>query len=114
MTTLYGIPSCDSCRKARRWLDANQVQYRFHDLRSDGLDAGMVRQWCDELGWEALLNRRSTTWRALQPHQREGIDAAGAQALMLASPTLIKRPVIAHQGNLYVGFQPDAFGAIFD
>ena len=92
MLTVYGLKTCDACRKARKAL-AGRV-HRFHDLRADGLDAALLDRWIEALGWEALLNRRSTTWRALDEADRAGLDAARARGLMLAHPTLVKRPVI--------------------
>ncbi len=104
MTTLFGIRSCDTCRKALKWLDEQGVSHRFHDLRTDGLAMPMLDQWIAALGWEALLNRRSTTWRGLDDADKAGIDEASARELMLANPTLIKRPVFAVEGQIIVGF----------
>ena len=88
-TTLYGISKCDSVRKARRWLDAHHVDYRFHDVRKDGLERNTLHGWITELGWENLLNRRGTTWRNLPEALREGIDARTAEAVMLEHPASI-------------------------
>lgn len=109
MTTLYGIKNCDTVKKARRWLDEHGVEYRFHDLRADGLEAKRLDAWIRAVGWETLLNRRGTTWRKLPEAVREGIDAKRAAALMLEQPTLIKRPVIEHGEQVLVGFDPDAY-----
>lgn len=92
--TLYGISNCDTVRKARRWLDDNDVQYRFHDFRADGLDAALVHRWIEDKGWEQVLNRRSTSWKAMSVTQREGMDAESALACILEAPTLVKRPVL--------------------
>jgi arsenate reductase len=113
MTTLYGIKNCDTVRQARRWLDARDIDYRFHDLRADGLDAARLQTWLDALGWERVLNRRGTTWRQLDPEQREGLDAQAAAGLMLASPALVKRPVLEHAGEVCVGFNTDDYAQRF-
>jgi len=112
-TTLYGISNCDTIRKARRWLDAHDVEYRFHDVRKDGLDRKTLRGWIKELDWENLLNRRGSTWRTLPEAVRDGIDAQAAEDLMLEHPASIKRPVLAHNGKLFLGFQETAYAALF-
>jgi arsenate reductase len=94
MPTLYGISNCDRVKKARAWLAARGIAYRFHDFRRDGLPEALLRAWVAELGWEALINRQGTTWRKLPPEQREGLDEDGAIRLMLASPSVIRRPVL--------------------
>ena len=104
MTTLYGIKSCDTCRKALKWLEEQGIDHHFHDLRTDGLDEAALDQWIEALGWEALLNRRSTTWRHLDAGDKDGIDGPGARRLMMAHPTLIKRPVFALKSGPAVGF----------
>ncbi|APZ43244.1 ArsC family reductase [Acidihalobacter ferrooxydans] len=113
-TTLYGITHCDTVRKARRWLDEHGVAYDFHDFRRDGIDRQQLGAWSDELGWEALLNRRGTTWRKLSDVQRDGIDAARALALMLEQPALIKRPVLDIGGRRVLGFDPREYATLFD
>lgn len=102
--TLYGLKNCDSCRDARKWLEEHYVDYQFHDIRVDGLNADLLTRWVDALGWETLLNRRSTTWRQLDDARKEPLDASQALALMLEYPTLVKRPVLAHSTNITVGF----------
>lgn len=104
MTTLYGIKNCDSVKKARRWLDSHAVPFRFHDFRTDGLSYQLLDGWIDTVGWEALLNRRSTSWRQLDDETKSTINATSARKLMLDNPTLIKRPVLERDGNLIVGF----------
>jgi len=94
MTTLYGIPNCDTIKKARRWLDDNGIEYRFHDYRLDGITQKQLKEWSDELGWENLLNRRGTTWRKLDETERECINKTRAIALMVAQPAMIKRPLL--------------------
>ena len=104
MITLYGIKNCDTVKKARRWLDDQSLSYQFHDFRQDGLDSVALSQWVEQLGWETLLNRRSTSWRQLDDADKTDLDATRAIALMLANPTLIKRPVLQHADQLLVGF----------
>ena len=101
MLTVYGLKSCDACRKARKALADRE--HRFHDLRADGLDATMLDHWIGALGWEALLNRRSTTWRTLDEAEKRGLDADRARRLMLAHPALVKRPVIDDGGAVRIG-----------
>jgi len=113
MTKLYGIPNCDSVRKARQWLDSRGIAYVFHDFRKDGLDARLLDAWVNQAGWETLLNRKGTTWRQLPTEQREGIDAKRAATLMLAQPTLIKRPVLETGKHLEVGFDADRYATLF-
>lgn len=102
--TLYGLGNCDSCRKAMQWLAAQDVAVALHDLRRDGLSEAMLDEWLEAFGWEALLNRRSTTWRQLPAAEREALDAAQARRLMLQYPTLIKRPVLSLGGQWILGF----------
>lgn len=104
MITVYGIKNCDTCRKAIKWLQAEGLEHRFHDFRTDGLDEASLRGWVAELGWEMLLNRRGTTWRKLPEAERENLGEADAVRLMLANPTLIKRPVFDTGGARLVGF----------
>jgi len=101
---LYGIPNCDTVKKARAWLDQRGVAYEFHDYKKEGADAGKLAQWSDAAGWETLLNRRGTTFRALYDADKADIDRAKAIRLMQAHPSLIKRPVAEHGGGLLVGF----------
>ena len=113
MTTLYGIRNCDTMRKARRWLDANDVDYVFHDVRSNGLDRATLQTWIAALGWEQLLNRRGTTWRKLPETVRATVNSKAAADIMLEHPASIKRPVLEHGGQLYLGFSTDSYQAIF-
>tara|TARA_R110000868_G_scaffold10313_24_gene50815 strand:- start:20855 stop:21199 length:345 start_codon:yes stop_codon:yes gene_type:complete len=104
MITVYGIKNCDTCRKALKWLTAEGIEHRFHDFRADGLDTSSLSAWVKDAGWEKLLNRRGTTWRNLSDAEKDGVDAAKAETLMAANPTLIKRPVFETGGNVLVGF----------
>ena len=109
MLILYGIKNCDTCRKASAWLTAHDHPHRLHDLRTDGVDAAQVKSWADRLGWESLLNRKSTTWRGLADADKSGIDHDKALALMLTHPTLIKRPVLSTGVKLVLGFSADRY-----
>lgn len=108
---LYGIPNCDTVKRARAWLAAHGVAHRFHDYKKEGVDAGRLAHWADASDWEALLNTRGTTFRKLPPDDRANIDRDKALALMIAHPSLIKRPVVEHPGGLLVGFDPAAWTA---
>ena len=103
---LYGIPNCDTVKKARGWLDRHGIDYRFHDYKKEGADPARLAAWGDAVGWEALLNRRGTTFRALSEADKADIDRAKAIRLMEANPSLIKRPVVEHGGGVLVGFDP--------
>jgi len=109
--TLYGIPNCDTMKKARAWLDANHVPYAFHDYKRAGIDAARLTRWAQMVGWEVLLNRAGTTFRKLPEADRQGLDADRAIALMVAQPSMIKRPVVEYPGGLLVGFAPERFAA---
>ena len=109
MLTIHGIKNCDTMKKARAWLDAAGVAYAFHDYKTQGIDAASLQRWIDKLGWEALLNRAGTTFRALPDDQKQGLDAQKALALMLAQPSMIKRPVLEGPGVLVAGFKPDGY-----
>lgn len=104
MITLYGLKNCDTCRKARKWLDAEGIAHRFLDVRADGVTGDEISVWTSALGWEAVLNGRSTTWRQIPEAEREGLNEARAVALMAKNPTLIKRPVIDTGSKILVGF----------
>jgi Spx/MgsR family transcriptional regulator len=105
MIILYGIPNCDTVKKARAWLTDQGLTYKFHDFKKAGVPADRLAAWESELGWEKLLNRKGTTWRKLDPaEQASAVDAASAQALMRAQPSLIKRPVVEWGNRSTVGF----------
>ncbi|MBX3562729.1 MAG: ArsC family reductase [Sphingomonas sp.] len=113
MSTMYGIKNCDTIKKARAWLEAKGVAYDFHDYKTAGIDEGLLRSWAKELGWEKLLNRTGTTFRKLPEADREGLDADKAVALMLAQPSMIKRPVLDIGDKRLLGFKPEAYQAAF-
>lgn len=112
MITLYGIPNCDTIKKAKKWLEANSVEYRFHDFRKDGLEAEQLKGWADELGWELLLNKRGTTWRQQPDEVKNSIDEASALALMLEHPAMIKRPVLDTGSQRKVGFKDSEYAEL--
>ncbi len=106
---IYGIRNCDTVKKARAWLDTHGVEYRFHDYKTAGIERERLQRWSRELGWEAILNRAGTTFRKLADADKQSLDAPKAIALMLAHPSLIRRPVLDHGGALLLGFDPDAY-----
>ena len=107
MIILYGIPNCDSVKKARDWLKAQGLAHEFHDFKKAGVPADRLAVWASELGWQKLLNRQGTTWRKLDPQeQASAVDTVSAQALMRAQPSLIKRPVLEWGNHTTVGFEP--------
>jgi arsenate reductase len=108
-TTLHGIRNCDTMKKARSWLDAHGVRYVFHDYKLSGIDEATLRRWAGITGWEVLLNRAGTTFRALPEADKADLDTAKAVRLMLANPSMIKRPVLESGSTLLVGFKPEAY-----
>jgi len=111
--TLYGIPNCDTVKKARVWLDQHGVAFDFHDYKKAGVDRKALERWVDEHGWEVVLNRAGTTFRKLPEADRANLDADKAIALMLAQPSMIKRPVVDLGDRRLVGFRPEAYEAAF-
>ncbi|MFZ5781371.1 MAG: ArsC family reductase [Pseudomonadota bacterium] len=112
-TTIYGIRNCGTMKKARAWLDQKGVAYGFHDYKTSGIDRARLEAWVAQLGWEALINRAGTTFRKLPDKDKEGLDERRAIALMLAQPSMIRRPVLDAGGTLTVGFKPDRYQQIF-
>lgn len=112
--TLYGIPNCDTVKKARTWLDSNSVAYTFHDFKKAGLTQALVDGWLKQLEWEVLVNRKGTTWRGLTDERKAAVtDAMSAATLMLESPSVIKRPVLDRDGAMHVGFSDAGYQQIF-
>ncbi len=111
--TIYGIKACDTMKKARTWLEAHGVAYAFHDYKLEGAKRGDLESWSRAVGWEVLLNRNGTTFRNLPETDKTGLNEAKAITLMLAQPSMIKRPVLDVGGKLIVGFKPEAYAAAF-
>jgi arsenate reductase (glutaredoxin) len=114
MITLYGIPNCDTVKKARSWLDANGVSYTFHDFKKSGINSGLIQAWLHDVAWDVLVNRKGTTWRALSDERKTAItDDKSATALMIESPSIIKRPVLVTANKTHIGFSDDLYKQIF-
>ncbi|MEW7997800.1 MAG: ArsC family reductase [Candidatus Thiodiazotropha endolucinida] len=113
MVKLYGIPNCDTMKKARRWLDEHGIAYQFHDYKKVGVDEKLLRQWVDSVGWEALLNRRGMMWRKLDDSVKAEINEENAIRIMLETPSIIKRPVLETDKTLNVGFTEEAYSKLF-
>ncbi len=114
MITLYGIKNCDTVKKARKWLDTHGIEYQFHDFREDGLDREAVVGWLDELGWETLVNKRSTSWKALDAASRESMNDGTALLAIIDQPTLIKRPLLDTGHERHTGFSTANYQKIFN
>jgi Spx/MgsR family transcriptional regulator len=112
--TLYGIANCDSIRKARAWLGDHGIDHVFHDYRKQGATRQLLQSMAAQLGWEVMLNRRGTTWRALPEETRAQLDERGALQLMQTNPAIIKRPILAKNDRLYIGFSAQQYQEIFD
>lgn len=111
MTTLYGIKNCDTVKKARAWLENQSIDFRFHDFRADGLSESQVKAWIQELGLDTLINKRSTTWKTLDDKTKASLDEHTAVAIILESPTLIKRPLLDTGHQRLVGFKADVYAS---
>ena len=111
--TIHGIKACDTMKKARAWLDGQGVAYTFHDYKTQGIDRASLTRWADAVGWDVLLNRSGTTFRKLPDADKADLDQDKAIALMLAQPSMIKRPVLTIDGALIVGFKADVYAARF-
>ena len=109
--TLYGIPNCDTVKKARQWLDGKGIAYAFHDYKKQGADPAKLGLWVQQAGWEKVLNRAGTTFKKMPAGDKEGMNADKAVAVMAANPSCIKRPVVEYPGGLLVGFKPDEWEA---
>jgi Spx/MgsR family transcriptional regulator len=113
MTQIFGIKNCDTMKKARTWLDQHDIEYEFHDYKAAGIDQAHLERWCRELGWERVLNRSGTTFRKLPESERDPLDEKRAIALMLAQPSMIKRPILEHGKKLVAGFKPEEYSVFF-
>ncbi|MCX8476046.1 MAG: ArsC family reductase [Sphingomonas sp.] len=107
--TMYGIKNCDTIKKARAWLDEHAIAYDFHDYKTAGIDGARLARWIEMHGWETVLNRAGTTFRKLPEAGKQGLDADKATALMLAQPSMIKRPVLEFPGSVLIGFAPERY-----
>jgi Spx/MgsR family transcriptional regulator len=112
MITVYGIPNCDTIKKARKWLSDNGKDYSFHDYRKQGVPEKELRNWVKQLGWETLLNKRGTTWRKLDETTKASVDEASAIQIMLDNPSIIKRPVLSSGKTLLVGFSAEEYAQL--
>lgn len=113
LITLYGIPNCDTIKKARKWLDAKGVEYQFHDYRKDGITAELIDEFFQALGWQNVINKRGTTYRQLSPQQKENLNETNALPLLLEQPAMIKRPILRIEKLLYVSFSTDDYATLF-
>lgn len=114
MITLYGIPNCDTVKKARQWLTANELDFQFHDFKKQGVDTALLQRWIADIGLDKLINRAGTTWRALSDAEKaQAGSAEGAIALLQAKPSIIKRPVLDNAGKLSVGFKAETWQEAF-
>jgi len=110
LLTVYGIKSCDTCRKARKYLADKSIEHTFHDVRVDGLSIQMLERWADRISWEKLLNKQGLTWRKIPEVDRNDMGRTRALAAMMDNPTLVKRPVFEHESYIAVGFSEKRFG----
>ncbi|AOY88220.1 arsenate reductase [Marinobacter salinus] len=110
---IYGIKNCDTVKKARKWLDEQGISYEFHDFKKEGLDDTLLNRWEKAVGWEALINRRGTTWRKLPDEVRDTISAQSAHDIMIENPSIIKRPVVEYKDSVSVGFNAEEWAKQF-
>jgi len=113
VTILYGIPNCDTVKKARTWLDQNNQAFSFHDVRKDGISTQLVEDWCQRSDWQNLVNKRSTTWKQLDSSVRDNLSRDNVTKLLVEHPTLIKRPVLDYETGLEIGFKEANYQTIF-
>jgi arsenate reductase len=111
---LFGISNCDSVKKAKNWLETNNIDFSFHDFRKQGLEPETVQDWLNRIPWDKLLNKRSTTWRNLGSEVQQSVNSETVVQLLVANPTLIKRPVLAVNGIINIGFNVDTYRGIFN
>lgn len=111
--TMYGIPNCDTIKKAKKWLSEQNVEFDFHDYRKQGVDSEMITQFCQALGWENVVNKRGTTFRQLSQEQKDGLNEQSAISLLAEQPAMIKRPILLVDGQYHLGFKADQYAAVF-
>ncbi len=112
--TVYGIPNCDTVKKARAWLDERGIAYTFHDYKKAGADAKKLAAWSKASGWEALINRSGTTYKKIPEHVKSNLDSEKAIALLIANPSAIRRPIVEHASGFLIGFKPEEWAASLD
>lgn len=111
---LYGISNCDTVKKAKNWLETHNINYQFHDFRKQGLDANTINRWLQSVSWDKILNKRSTSWRNLEPEVQQSVNSENIVALLAKNPTLIKRPVLVVNDIITIGFNSDTYQGIFN
>ncbi|MEH0665508.1 ArsC family reductase [Vibrio scophthalmi] len=111
--TIYGIPNCDTIKKAKKWLEQQGIEYQFHDYRKQGIETELVERFCQQLDWQQVLNKRGTTYRQLSDEQKANLDKETAVSLLVEMPAMIKRPILDVDGTLHLGFKADQYTAIF-
>ena len=111
---LYGISNCDTVKKAKNWLETHNIDYQFHDFRKQGLDANTINQWLQSVSWDKILNKRSTSWRNLDPFIQQTVNETNIVDLLIENPTLIKRPVMDVNDTITLGFNSDTYQGIFN
>lgn len=111
--TMYGIPNCDTIKKAKKWLSEQNVEFDFHDYRKQGVDSEMITQFFQALGWENVVNKRGTTFRQLSQEQKDGLNEQSAISLLVEQPAMIKRPILLVDGQYHLGFKADQYAAVF-
>ena len=112
--TLYGITNCDTIKKARQWLELHDIDYQFHDFRAQGIEPQVISRWIEQLGWEKVVNKRSTTWKQLDSIERDNMNSQSAITAASNNPTLVKRPLLDMDGQYYVGFKPADYHTLFN
>ena len=113
MIKLFGIPNCDTIKKTKKWLEQNNIDYTFHDYRKDGISSEMVSDFCQQLDWQQVLNKRGTTYRQLDDATKESLTAESVIALLVEHPAMIKRPILQKDNELYLGFKAEQYQSIF-
>lgn len=109
MIKIFGIKNCDTMKKAFRWLDENHLEYSFHDYKKQGLDEATAKEWVDKLGWENVINKRGTTWRKLDEETKNTMDNKNAVNTMITNTSIIKRPLLVSDNEIYLGFSPEEY-----
>ena len=110
---MFGIPNCDTIKKAKKWLQSEGIEFDFHDYRKQGINEDLVTEFCSELGWELVVNKRGTTYRQLTQEQKDSLNEASAIQLLIEQPAMIKRPILKVDAQYHLGFKADQYAAIF-